>query len=170
MPPCGLPPECSTPSSTISSGWYGNVTYRRELHRSFHPKMLTRKPWVWCRTKDYYRRDIADHFEKWHVLTHWQYIMGVSWINTKPQVIGWFSTEDDEYTWYPERNPFSIFILPSDINSSYSHRSDLGHSSRLHFSLATLDVGNMFGECGLRFGAEMVNSDDILNQFMHQCG
>ena len=37
----------------------------------------------------------------------------------KPQVIGWFSTEDDEYTWYPELNPFSyshqISILPTHI-------------------------------------------------------
>ena len=49
-----------------------------------------------------------------------------------------------------------IFILSSGITgitSSSSHRSDLGHSSRLQFSLATPVVGNMFGECGLRFGA-----------------
>ena len=77
-----------------------------------------------------------------------------------------FSTGDDDC---PVLRTSSIFIFPSDINSSYSHRSDLGHSSRLQFSLATPDVGNMFGECGLRFGAKMVNSDDILNQFMHQC-
>ena len=75
-----------------------------------------------------------------------------------PRVIGWFSTEDDDY---PVPRTESIFI-PANINSSFSHRSDLGHSSRLQFSLATLDVS-------LRFGAKIVNSDDTLNQFMHQC-
>ena len=65
-------------------------------------------------------------------------------------VIGWFSTRDVKY---PVPRTESIFILPSDINSSYSHRADLGHTVRLQFSLATPVVGNMFGECGLRFGA-----------------
>ena len=53
---------------------------RKEMHKSFHPKILTRKPWVWCRTNDYnYRRDIADQFDKWYVLTHWQYMICSIW-------------------------------------------------------------------------------------------
>ena len=88
----------------------------------------------------------------WLVLTCFDMFWHVLFLESmqNPQVIGCSSTGDDDC---PVPRTESIFILPSDINSSYSHRADLGHTLRLQFSLATPVVGNMFGECGLRFGA-----------------